>query len=90
MEVANASGVGGAAGKLTTDLKTAGFTTATATDATGEKLDTSVVYYVATDPVAQQVARHRRPLDGCRRAGGDAGPDPDQPAASWPTARVCW
>ena len=56
VQVANASGVGGAAGKLTTDLKTAGFTTVAATDSAGDKLDTTVVYYVATDPVAQQVA----------------------------------
>lgn len=56
VQVANASGVGGAAGKLTTDLKNAGFATGKATDATGPKLDTTVVYYVATDPAAQPVA----------------------------------
>ncbi|MFT3852468.1 MAG: LytR C-terminal domain-containing protein [Ilumatobacteraceae bacterium] len=56
VQVANASGVGGAAGNLTTALKTAGFTTGKATDATGAKLDTTAVYYVATDPAAQAVA----------------------------------
>src|SRR6478735_12387520 len=44
VEVANSSGVGGAAGKLTTDLKAAGFDTATATNGTAGTIDTTVVY----------------------------------------------
>lgn len=57
VQVANASGVGGAAGKLTTSLQSAGFEMAKATDATGAKLATTVVYYDATNPVALSVAQ---------------------------------
>ncbi len=59
--VANASGVPGSAGRMTTALGAAGFTTAEATNSTGEKLEQSVVYYdpavAAAQAVADSVAR---------------------------------
>ena len=60
--VANASGVGGAAGSYSTLLKTAGFTTGKATNATGadQKLTVSKVYFVAgaaSSAVANSVAQ---------------------------------
>lgn len=53
--VANASTVDGAAGRFTTALQAAKFTTGEATNATS-KTDTSVVYYVASDANAKPVA----------------------------------
>jgi LytR cell envelope-related transcriptional attenuator len=44
--VANASGVGGSAGRMTTALEGVGYRTGDATDATGGNLDRSVVYFV--------------------------------------------
>ncbi len=44
--VANASGIGGSAGRMTTALEGAGYRAGEATDATGGNLDRSVVYYV--------------------------------------------
>ena len=54
--VANASGIGGSAGAMTTVLQGAGYTTGTAGNSTAEQLATSVVYYVAGDAAAQAVA----------------------------------
>jgi len=54
--VANASGVGGVAGKMTDEIKAAGFDTGKATNSTGPKLSTSVIYYDSTNPAAQPVA----------------------------------
>jgi hypothetical protein len=44
--VANASGLGGSAGRMTTALQGAGYKTGEPTDATGGNLDRSVVYFV--------------------------------------------
>jgi hypothetical protein len=54
--VANASGVGGSAGAMSTALQTAGYAMGTAGNSTGEQLATSLVYYVAGDAAAQAVA----------------------------------
>jgi hypothetical protein len=54
--VANASGVGGSAGAMSTALQTAGYTMGTPGNSTGEQLATSIVYYVAGDAAAQAVA----------------------------------
>jgi LytR cell envelope-related transcriptional attenuator len=58
--VANASGVPGSAGRMSTTLATVGFTMAEATNATTQ-LETSIVYYdpavVAAQAVAESVAR---------------------------------
>jgi LytR cell envelope-related transcriptional attenuator len=54
--VANASGVGGSAGAMSTALQTAGYTMGTAGNSTGEQLATSVVYYAVGDVAAQAVA----------------------------------
>ena len=54
--VANASGTGGAAAKLSAILTKAGFTTIKATNATGAKIDTSIVYYDTTMPGARENA----------------------------------
>ena len=60
MVVANASGVPGSAGRMSTTLAAAGFTMAEATNATSQ-LEVSVVYYdpavVAAQAVAESVAR---------------------------------
>jgi hypothetical protein len=56
VQVANASGVGGVAGKMTDEIKAAGFDPGKATNSTGPKLSTSVVYYDSTNPAAQPVA----------------------------------
>ena len=56
VEVANASGVGGAAGKTSDELKSGGFTMAAATNSTGPRLDVTVVYYDPTNPAALPVA----------------------------------
>lgn len=56
--VANSSIVGGAAGRMTDELATAGFTTVTATNGV-EKLEATVVYYTDDDgaeAVAESVA----------------------------------
>ncbi len=55
--VANASGIGGSAGAMTTALEGAGYTMGTAGNSTAEQLATSLVYYVAGDPAAQAVAQ---------------------------------
>lgn len=59
--VANASGVGGSAGRMTTELATAGFTMAEATNSTQSGLAASLVYYdpgiAASQAVAESVAR---------------------------------
>lgn len=59
--VANASGVPGSAGAMTTELETLGFTMATATNSTQSGLVASVVYYdpgiAAAAAVADSVAR---------------------------------
>ena len=58
--VANASGVGGAAGQFTTSLQAVGFTMGTATNAAGadQRLDVSKVYYLAGgEQVAASVAQ---------------------------------
>jgi hypothetical protein len=56
--VANASGVGGAAGQYTTALQSVGFTMGKATNAAGadQRLDVSKVYYSPSDPEAAAVA----------------------------------
>ena len=54
--VANASGIGGSAGAMSTALEGAGYTMGTAGNSNGEQLATSVVYYVAGDVAAQAVA----------------------------------
>ena len=55
--VANASGVGGAAGQMTKALTTLGFTTGSPTDAT-VKLATTTVYYLAgSEQVARSIAQ---------------------------------
>lgn len=53
--VANASSVNGAAGRMTDELKAAGFTTGAATNST-ESLGTTKVYFNASVPEAQAVA----------------------------------
>ncbi len=55
--VANASGIGGSATKMTAQLAANGYLTAPVANATGPRLDQSVIYYVASDPPAQGVAR---------------------------------
>ena len=55
--VANASGIGGSAGAMTTALEGGGYTMGTAGNSTAEQLATSLVYYVAGDPAAQAVAQ---------------------------------
>jgi hypothetical protein len=54
--VANASGVPGSAGRMTTELQTAGFTTGEATNATSGPLEQSIVYYDAANAAALDVA----------------------------------
>jgi hypothetical protein len=54
--VANASGIGGSAGAMSTALQTAGYTMGTPGNSTGGTLDTSVVYYAIGDVTAQGVA----------------------------------
>ncbi|MET0458523.1 MAG: LytR C-terminal domain-containing protein [Ilumatobacteraceae bacterium] len=54
--VANASGIGGSAGAMTTALQTAGYTMGTAGNSTEGTLDASVVYYAVGDVTAQGVA----------------------------------
>jgi hypothetical protein len=54
--VANASGVPGSAGRMSTALAAAGFTMAEATNATSGQLEQSVVYYDPAVAAAQAVA----------------------------------
>ena len=54
--VANASGIGGSAGAMSTALEGSGYTMGTAGNSTAEQLATSVVYYIAGDAAAQAVA----------------------------------
>jgi hypothetical protein len=62
--VANASGVGGSAGRMTTALQGAGYKTGEPTDATGGNLDRSVVYF------ARGVNGARDTADSVARAMG--------------------
>ncbi len=59
--VANASGVGGSAGRMTTELAALGFVMATATNSTQTGLEASIVQYdpsiAAAQAVAESVAR---------------------------------
>lgn len=60
VKVANASGIDGAAGRLTGELGALGFTTRDATNAAGidKDLDTSKIYVIAgSEPVAESVSR---------------------------------
>ena len=54
--VANASGVGGVAGKMSDEIKAVAFDTGKATNSTGPKLSTTVIYYDSTNPAALPVA----------------------------------
>jgi hypothetical protein len=54
--VANASGINGAAGRLSDRLAAAGFTTGTATNSTEGQLETSKVYYDPANESAKAVA----------------------------------
>jgi len=54
--VANASGIGGSAGALSTALQTAGYTMGTPGNSTAGTVDASVVYYAVGDVTAQGVA----------------------------------
>jgi hypothetical protein len=56
VSVANASGISGSAAAMSTALQNAGYTMGTPGNTTGEKLTTSVVYYVAGNAAAQAVA----------------------------------
>ena len=54
--VANASGIGGSAGAMSTALQTAGYTMGTPGNSTAGTIDASVVYYAIGDVTAQGVA----------------------------------
>lgn len=54
--VANASGVPGSAGRMSTELTAGGFTMADATNATSPPLEQSIVYYDPNNAAAQAVA----------------------------------
>ena len=80
--VANASGVGGSAGRMTTALQGAGYRTGEATDATGGNLNRSVVYFVGdvngaretADSVARDMGGLRvRPIPAEPPISGDLG-----------------
>jgi hypothetical protein len=58
--VANASGINGAAGRMTDALATAGFSTGDATNSTDGQLATSKVYYDPANPDALAVANSVR------------------------------
>jgi hypothetical protein len=64
VQVANISTASGVAAKLSTDLKGKGFTVGKATNGTGPKLATSVVYYDPANPSAQAVANSVATLMG--------------------------
>lgn len=56
--VANASGVGGSAGAMSAALTTEGYEgVGEPGNSTGERLSATIVYFVATDPAAEAVAR---------------------------------
>ena len=55
--VANASGIGGSAAAMTAALEGAGYALGEPGNNTGTNLDTSVVYFVTGDPIAQAVAQ---------------------------------
>ena len=55
--VANASGVDGSATAMTADLAAAGYTTAPVANATGPRLEQSIIYYLNEDPASLAVAR---------------------------------
>jgi hypothetical protein len=80
--VANASGVGGSAGRMTTALQGAGYRTGEPTDATGGNLDRSAVYFVrgvngareTADSVARDMGGLRvRPIPAEPPITGDMG-----------------
>ena len=65
--VANASGVGGSAGRMTTALQGVGYRTGDATDATGGNLNRSVVYFVGDVNGARDTANSvARDMGGLR------------------------
>ena len=73
--VANASGIGGSAGAMTTALQTAGYTLRRGRrTAPAGQLDTSVVYYVAGDPPPRRSPRRSWPPTWAGSAVPDAGP----------------
>jgi hypothetical protein len=55
--VANASGVDRSATAMTADLAAAGYTTAPVANATGPRLERSIIYYLKGDPASLAVAR---------------------------------
>ena len=65
--VANASGIDGAAGRMTDALAAVGFTTGTATNSSEGQINTSKIYYDPADAEAQAVAESLREALG----GGD-------------------
>ena len=73
--VANASGVPGSAGRMSTELAGAGFEMAEATNATSSGLEESIVYYDPSVTAAIDVAGSVATRDGRhrRRDGTDAG-----------------
>jgi cytoskeletal protein RodZ len=82
--VANASGVGGSATKMTAQLAANGYTTAPVANATGPRLDHTVIYYVAADPAAQGVAR----LLAAQIPSAQTLPLPDPPPLDRPLNRA--
>ena len=54
--VANASGIGGSAGQMTTALEAVGYTLGEATDSTEGQQDTSLVYFARDDAAARATA----------------------------------
>ena len=55
--VVNASGVGGSATAMSAELAANGYTTSRVANATGGRLQQSVIYYIAGQPAAEAVAR---------------------------------
>ncbi len=55
--VVNASGVGGSASKMATELAADGYTTGPVGNAPGQRAQQSIIYYVDGDPTALAVAR---------------------------------
>ena len=55
--VANASGVGGSATSMISQLAAAGYTMAPVANATGPRLEQSIIYYLESNPKALGVAR---------------------------------
>lgn len=58
--VANASGINGAAGRMTDALAIAGYSTGTATNHSGGQLEVTIVYYDPANTAAQAVANSVR------------------------------